>query len=240
MRWINISYLFIFLFCSACKNTKSEKESGLDILKMPDPTAAGVHDSLKYLLPILDSVLLDDQRYRTSMTKSAKNKNRKDFLEFEKKIQQLDEKNLKIVTRIIGKHGWLGYRDIGLKASMTLFMVIQHADLRTQEKYLPVIREAFQNKNMLPSQFAMLVDRVELKNKRPQVYGTQILSNSKGYSELQPLLNPDSVDSWRRSIGMDSLKNYLRGWKIEWDVEKYKRKLPELRKKYNIKSHNEV
>ena len=206
---------------------------------MPDPTAGGVHDSLKYLLPILDSVLLDDQRYRSSMIQATKNKSRKDFLNFEKKIQQLDEKNLEIVTEIIEKHGWLGYRDIGLKASMTLFMVIQHADLKTQEKYLPVIKIAFHDKNMLPSQFAMLIDRVELKNKRPQVYGTQILSSSNGYSELQPLLNPDSVDSWRRSIGMDSLKIYLRRWRIEWDVEEYKRKLPELLKKHSIKNHNE-
>src|SRR5436190_12861202 len=51
----------------------------------------------------------------------------------------IDSTNLAKVSSIIDKHGWLGKSQIGNRANYTLWLVIQHADLKTQEKYLPLM-----------------------------------------------------------------------------------------------------
>lgn len=57
---------------------------------------------------------------------------------------------------------------VGNKGSTTLFLVIQHADLGTQVKYLPMVREAVKQHKAQASNLALLEDRVALgqgKNK---------------------------------------------------------------------------
>lgn len=207
---------------------------------MPDPTAALVSDSIKYLLPILDTVLLRDQEYRISMqgkSKKQQQRIRKEIASNAGKIAENDKRNLQIVESIISKHGWLGQKDIGMKANTTMFMVIQHADLKTQEKYLPLLKQAVADKKLLAANYAMLVDRIEMKNKRPQIYGTQIVTE-KGIHYIYPLLNPDSVEVWRQSLGMfTSLQSYAKMFNVEWNVEEYKKILPELMKKYGVKDN---
>jgi hypothetical protein len=46
------------------------------------------------------------------------------------------------VTEILDKYGWVGADKVGGQANQTLFLVIQHSDLKTQQKYLPMMREA--------------------------------------------------------------------------------------------------
>src|SRR5262245_35379617 len=53
-----------------------------------------------------------------------------------------DSLNLIRGTAIIDSAGWRGPADVGQNASRALYIVIQHADLATQEKYLPEMRLA--------------------------------------------------------------------------------------------------
>lgn len=48
-----------------------------------------------------------------------------------------DSINLIKVKDILDKRGWVGPNKVGAQANMTLFLVIQHSDLETQQKYLP-------------------------------------------------------------------------------------------------------
>ncbi|HEX6333228.1 MAG TPA: DUF6624 domain-containing protein [Flavisolibacter sp.] len=207
-------------------------------LKFPDPTAWMVADSLKYLLPILDTVLWSDQEYRYGILQMKRWERRR--LEKLRKrnaaaIRASAARNLRVVSGIIDRHGWLGVQDIGLKASMTMFMVLQHADPATQEKYYPMLEEAFHRKKLLPSQYAMITDRIELRHKRPQRYGSQLQAVRGDTTYLWPLLQPDSVDAWRKSIGMmESLQQYLRQFGVRWDLEAYKKSLPELDRKFGV------
>lgn len=168
-------------------------------------------------------------------SKEQQQRIRKEIASNAGKIAENDKKNLQIIESIISKHGWLGQKDIGMKANATMFMVIQHADLKTQEKYLPLLKQAVADKKLLAANYAMLVDRIEMKNKRPQIYGTQILTE-KGISNIYPLLNPDSVEVWRQYLGMfTSLQSYAKMFNVEWNVDEYKKVLPELKKKYGVK-----
>ncbi len=141
-----------------------------------------------------------------------------------------DARNQRQLEVILARHGWLGPKQVGPEASSAIFLVIQHADLALQKKYLPQLRAAVQTGRAQPSMLAMLEDRVALRENRPQIYGSQI-----GYDEatasfyVLPLSDPDRVDERRRTVGLPPLADYVKQWKIEWDVEAYKRQLPSLR-----------
>ena len=232
--------LTITLFCFATCKPNQEKLPEVKWIDFWDVTSLGTPDSLKYLLPILDSVYKKDQYYRTlvSATDEENNHNFSNKLLW-KKIEEWDRENLIVVEKIIAKHGFLGYKDVGTKAATAIFMVIQHADIKTREKYLTQINRAMKEKNILGPHYAMYIDRLNKAQHKPQKYGTQLLVYKDTKPELYPLLNADSVDYWRDEIKMyESMEKYLGRFKIKWNIEDYKKQHPTLIKKYKVMMPN--
>ena len=140
-----------------------------------------------------------------------------------------DSVNLVKMTEILDSYGWVGPDKVGDQANLTLFLVIQHSDLKTQQKYLPMMREAVKNKNASSSALALLEDRVALGEGRRQIYGSQIgRDNESNKNYVLPLDDPDNVDKRRASVGLGLLSDYVKRWGIIWNPEEYKKQLPEL------------
>lgn len=145
-------------------------------------------------------------------------------------IDATDAANVVKLEALLARHGWLGPQEVGARASSAYFYVIQHADLAVQRKYLPLMRAAVETGRAAGSTLALLEDRVALREGRPQTYGSQI-----GYDEatetyyVLPLLDPDHVDERRAAVGLPPLADYVKQWKIVWDLAAYKRALPTLR-----------
>lgn len=87
----------------------------------------------------------------------------------------------------------------------TPFLIIQHSDLKTQEKYLPLIKEMCMNKEIPCNQYAMLQDRVNLRNNKSQIYGTQGPKDENGM--LPNLYEPEKINERRIQLGLNPL-NY--------------------------------
>jgi hypothetical protein len=144
-------------------------------------------------------------------------------------MEAKDEKNLKKIIAILDKYGWVGPDVVGGQANQTLFLVIQHSNLSTQQKYLPMMREAVKNKKATGSSLALLEDRVALGEGRRQTYGSQIgTDNTSGKNYILPLDDPDNVDKRRAEVGLGPLADYVSKWNIVWDAEAYKKELPAL------------
>ncbi len=144
-------------------------------------------------------------------------------------MQEKDNINLPKVTAILDKYGWVGPDLVGGQANQTLFLVIQHSNLETQQKYLPMMREAVKNKKANGGSLALLEDRVALGLGKRQTYGSQIGTNeTTGKNYVLPLDDADNVDKRRAEVGLGSLADYVKRWDIIWDVEKYKKELPML------------
>ena len=234
MHFTVIRSCLLLLLFAACKSQKTAERR---LIIYPDPSTRFISDSFRHLLPILDSIWYRDQFYRYDLYSGSKKEQQKKSKAFKKngdKVREWDAMNLSIVEGIISKHGWLGPRQVGLRGISALFLPIQHADLKTQEKYLPLIKQAVLDKKIIPSDYVMLADRIAIRNKRPQVYGTQI-NAAGGNHEVMPLVNPDSVDAWRKSINMaQTMEQYVKIWNLTWDKEEYKKQLPGLMKKYGM------
>ncbi len=220
-------YIFLFLIFFQCHSQNNEAGNKSKFPSELDSFRKLVHDSLKHLLPVLDSVFDDDQRYRD-------NKDLKIYSNHKQEVRILDSINLIKIAPIVERYGILGIEEIGFKGNTAIFMTLQHASLKIHVKYLPAVEEAFKKKNILPSQYAMFVDRTALGTGKMQIFGTQVGLYSKG-ADLQPVVDVDSLDTRRRRIGMtESIEQYLKRFGIKWDIEQYKKDLPSLKKKYNI------
>lgn len=188
------------------------------------------------LAKVLDTIYQRDQSTRNAYLDARKRNERPALIDsLEQIMRRADKENLAKVNEIIGEHGWLGPQKVGMNASQGLFLVIQHADLQTQERYLPMIRQAEKNGETLSSNLAILEDRVAMRNGRKQIYGSQGFTDPlTGKKYIYPLTDPDNLDKRRKSMGMPPMAEYVKGW----DLEAYKKDLPHIEqivKTQNIK-----
>jgi len=204
-------------FTKKVKNNKDKEEVNLN----------------KPLVAILDTVYTDDQGGRMHIEETIKKYGRdsKEMKELGRVLREKDSINLVKVKKILDQYGWPGSDVVGSQGNRTIFLVIQHADLKTQEKYLPLMREAVKKKNANASNLALLEDRVALRKGKKQIYGSQIGMDKSGAYYVQTLDDPDNVDKRRAAVGLGPLADYVQRWQLKWDVEEYKKQLPEIEKK---------
>lgn len=134
-------------------------------------------------------------------------------------MRQEDHKNEKEVEEIIKKRGWVGKSLVGGKANMALWLVIQHAPLKTQEKYLPMLRKSVKTGESSGRHLALLEDRILVRNGKPQLYGSQVTTDSKGNNTFDPIKEPEYVNQRRRSIGLGPIEAYAKRFGIEWTIK---------------------
>ena len=198
------------------------------------------HIEANYDKPLQNKLLAifdDDQKYRMQINEVGQKYGfeSNEIKTLWKTMEEKDSLNLLEVKTILDQHGWVGEDKVGGQANAALFLVIQHADLPTQQKYLPMMREAVKAGKAQPSSLALLEDRVALGEKRRQTYGSQIGEDSTGTSYVLPLNDPDNVDRRRATVGLGPLADYVKRWGIIWNAADYKKQLPELEKREGIK-----
>src|SRR3989344_4040314 len=185
----------------------------------------------KGLVLLLDSVYRD---YHSNRLKEVSIKNEfgaesNELKAIKKTIKQRDSVNLKIVTDVIDTYGWLGRGSVGFIGNYSLALIIQQADLEIQEKYLSKAREAFSNKNVEPNDMALLEDKVSLRKRGKQIYGSVIVSiGNKNY--VASIENVENLEKKRAELGLKSMNSYLISWGMKWVVFKYKKDLLLLEK----------
>jgi len=164
------------------------------------------------LLAILDRIYQEDQKYRNQLEEIEKEFGEKsdEADSLWKIINEKDSLNQIIVKKILDEKGWLGIDVVGERGNSTLFLVIQHSDLASQEKYLPMMRQAVKKGNAFAKDLAYLEDRVALAKGKKQIYGTQIERNKEtGEYYALPLIDPENVDKRRAEMGLFPLEVYF-------------------------------
>lgn len=177
------------------------------------------------LIAILDSIYQSDQTYRRQIGEIEEEYGREsdEMKAHWKLISETDSLNLIKVKKILDERGWLGPNVVGNQGNSTLFLVIQHSDLETQVKYLPMMREAVKLGNAQASSLALLEDRVALGQGKRQIYGSQIgVDQETGEYYVLPLIEPENVNERRKEVGLGSIEDYISNWGLTWDIEEHK------------------
>ena len=142
-----------------------------------------------------------------------------------------DSLNQAKIFGILDKAGWPS--NLSEKANQAIFLVIDHSDLESQCKYLNLVKAKAEEGVLDGSDYAVLHDRVLMKQLKPQIYGTQIKMAATIVGEdvsmqlyLWPVENLAILDSLRNSVGLSPIKDYLKisgesiGQEIIWDKDK--------------------
>lgn len=112
---------------------------------------------------------------------------------------------------LLDAHGWPELSAVGEEAAFAAGNVVNHSDLATRQRYLPLLEAACERGEADWSRYAHILDRTELELGHPQVYGTQMeLDEAAGRYEPRPIADPEHVDERRAAKGMEPLADQLR------------------------------
>lgn len=134
----------------------------------------------------------------------------------DKRVDSANEARLK---EIVAEYGWPGKSLVGEQAALGAFLILQGADLATQEEFLPLFAEAATKGEVLPMQHAMLQDRILMRKGAEQIFGTQLWNDpSSGKLGLYPIRDSSNVDVRRDSVGLGPIGDYLRAMGLNPDT----------------------
>lgn len=177
---------------------------------------------------------IEDQRFR-SLGKNFKKpwpaNNTPEGIALNEKQRVSWQTNRDFVIKYLKKNPWPGYDQVGEEGSSAAFYIAQHSDLRDLKRALRKLEKAVFSGQASKRHYAMMYDRIQifprvLPFKRKQLYGTQIKGKGKmengryvneGY-ELYPLEKPETVNKRRVEMGMEPLEEYVKKWKLTFDV----------------------
>ena len=134
-----------------------------------------------------------------------------------KVMQVQDARNEARVKAIIEQYGWPGTALVGRTGCMAAFLVIQHSDLASIQKYLPVIREEAARGGLAKANLALMEDRVLVFQDKPQVYGSQVHTNpTTGKAEFFSIADEAHVDERRATMDLGPLADYAKGFGFDY------------------------
>ena len=126
----------------------------------------------------------------------------------------LDSDNQSRLKAIVHEHGWPTAKLVGKDAVHATFLLLQHAsDTNFQKEMLPLIRRSFVNGDLDGQSYALLFDRIRVRENKPQLYGTQArpLAEWKDKTPaLMPIEDEANIEKRRADLGLPPLDLYLK------------------------------
>jgi hypothetical protein len=137
------------------------------------------------------------------------------WLAASKALWAADKAGQELVFPLLLRCGWPDSKVIAPRAADAAWLVLQHASLKSQLEFRNMAEQAVRERRLPPQQFALLVDRLLVRQGKPQIYGSQLSSETVDgtlRTVLLPIEDPANLDSRRMSVGLSSICEYLRGF----------------------------
>lgn len=165
---------------------------------------------------LLAEVWHKDQHVRLQMqelTKAVSIDGKTEFIDslitLSESVERIDKENIAVIDSLL-QQGLP--KDLSKESYKTIWIVIDHASLEKQEQYLPVIEKMSLEGLIEIDNYAILFDRIAMKQNIPQRYGSQSIqfgSPDNMYLYIWPVENAETLDSLRATVGMGPILEYL-------------------------------
>jgi hypothetical protein len=120
----------------------------------------------------------------------------------------IDRANTKLLMRWVRACGWPSEELLG-EGTPSMVPVLIHMQMEDAEWVLPVLREEVLAGRMPPRPYAMIFDRKQHHEGKPQIYGMTQAYDSKTRTVLPPaIVDLDATNAARAEIGMDPIEEY--------------------------------
>ena len=144
--------------------------------------------------------------------------------------------NIRKIRAILDDHGWPDTHVIGDHGNRSICNVLQHADQKTRELYLPMMRQAVLDKKLEPRYLVRAEDRLATDRGELQIYGGQMkyYPETKSFN-IWPVFDPINIDKRRAEIGLGPIaENLMNRFDFEWNLEEQIKRTKEFTKQKNI------
>lgn len=181
------------------KNRKDEKEKAYD----------------RALLQLLDSMVIEDQKWRNILRENINSVMRGDTITREEAYTNCtytDSMNYIILQKIFKEYGFPNHDLVGMKGSNYFWLLVQHQDKHPsfQENVLREMKIAVDANKASVNDYAYLVDRVQINTGQLQIYGTQLEWNTDKKSYVpKAVMDLEQLNTRRKSVGMESIESYI-------------------------------
>ena len=122
----------------------------------------------------------------------------------------LDSLNLTNLVKIVEACGWPLISSYGKEAALGAFLVLQHAPLDAQLKYVDLLREANTKNELRKGSLPLLEDRILVRQGKPQIYGSQMMAGGVPY----PIFDEANLDRRRKEVGLGPYSEYLKDFQF--------------------------
>ncbi|WP_452222086.1 DUF6624 domain-containing protein [Lacinutrix salivirga] len=182
-------------------------KQGLDIIKHQ------VNKTDSILKKELESIKVEDQTLRLLLPNVIEKFGREseEYKYIWSQIQRQDSISSNKLFEILDNYGWVGQSRVGSTANQAIWLTIQHSDLETQEKYLPLLRESVKNGESEGWHLAFLEDRILMRKKQKQIFGTQaVWDNDLKKNKIYPIQDVKNVNIKRKQLGLEPIEDYAK------------------------------
>lgn len=113
------------------------------------------------------------------------------------------------LKEMLGNSPWFSKDAIGSKGLAAAFILLQHSpDHDFQKRCLPYIEKQAREGDLPMQDYALLLDRTLVHDKKPQIFGTQI-KEVNGEWLPYPIEDSANIDKRRAEIGLFSMEQYI-------------------------------
>lgn len=115
----------------------------------------------------------------------------------------------KFVEKYIEENGIPTINEVTLRGQEALLYIIIHSkDISFQKKYLPIVKESCENGITKWQYYALLYDKIGVKEYNTQRYGTQYRADEKGtVLGMYPLEDKEHLNEWRKQVKLAPITN---------------------------------
>ncbi|MEU8174982.1 DUF6624 domain-containing protein [Microbispora hainanensis] len=123
--------------------------------------------------------------------------------------RSIDRDNTAWLLSVIGARGWPLLSQVGEDGALAAWLLAQHADAspEVQREFHRALSDAVSRNEAKPAHLAYLEDRIRVGSGRPQLYGTQFLSDGSGFRP-HPIEDADHLDDRRAAAGLEPFARY--------------------------------
>ena len=127
------------------------------------------------------------------------------------RMKTIDASNTKRMREIVRTYGCPSPKLVGHDGVQAAFLLVQHAEHDFQKEMLPLVEKSFKDGAIRGQSYALLLDRVLIRDGKLQVYGTQAkpIEEWDGTEpSLQPIEDEANFDKRRTEVGLPPLSEY--------------------------------
>jgi len=144
-----------------------------------------------------------DQEYRMKMI------DKQSWEDLKGEILAFDKIHTKKLKVILAEIGLPTISKVGKKAAFYAWLIAQHTpNTKLRQEYLVLMKKYLDDVD--PINMAMMQDRVNMENNKPQIYGTQFQKDKNGGFFLWKVRDRKNLDIRRQKIGLSSIGEYIK------------------------------